>query len=57
MVQKGAQIVIPKMHPMVRYHKDSIQFNLVGYSFDQVRAILPHSICSIHIVIPRFCYL
>ena len=36
-VQAGARIHIPEQHPMVEQHKDSIQFNLVGYSWQQVR--------------------
>lgn len=39
-VQVGASISIPTQHPMVQQHKDSIQFNLVGYSWDQVQAYL-----------------
>lgn len=35
-----AAISIPTQHPMVRQHKDSIQFNLVGYSWEQVLAYL-----------------
>eukprot|EP00892_Ulva_mutabilis_P007538 jgi/Ulvmu1/5156/UM021_0173.1 len=36
----GASISIPSQHPMVKQHKDSIQFNLVGYSWEQVLAYL-----------------
>jgi hypothetical protein len=35
-LQVGASISIPGQHPMVRQHKDSVQFNLVGYSWEQV---------------------
>ena len=46
-VQKGAAIEIPDLHPKMSPHKDSIQFNLVGYTFDQVRhAILQSQFCS-----------
>lgn len=39
-VQVEASISIPTQHPMVRQHKDSIQFNLVGYSWEQVLTYL-----------------
>lgn len=39
-VQVGAAISIPSQHPKVRQHKDSVQFNLVGYSWEQVLTYL-----------------
>jgi hypothetical protein len=39
-LQKGASIEIPPLRDDVQYHKDSIQFNLVGYTFAQAQAYL-----------------
>lgn len=39
-LQVGAVIHIPGQHPLVKQHKDSIQFNLIGYSWEQVLAYL-----------------
>lgn len=39
-MQAEASISIPSQHPMVKQHKDSVQYNLVGYSWDQVQAYL-----------------
>lgn len=38
--EAGASINIPGHHPSVRPHKDSIQFNLVGYTWEQVQQYL-----------------
>lgn len=32
----GATISIPPLHPKMQEHKDSIQFNLIGYTWAQV---------------------
>jgi hypothetical protein len=39
-VQVGASINIPGQHPKVEQHKDSIQFNLIGYTWEQTQAYL-----------------
>jgi hypothetical protein len=39
-MQVGASIHIPSQHPMVQQHNDSIQFNLIGYSWEQVLTYL-----------------
>jgi len=36
----GARVVIAPQHPMVRQHKDSIQYQMLGYSWEQMQAYL-----------------
>jgi hypothetical protein len=32
----GTTLYIPPLHPKLKEHKDSIQYNLIGYTWDQV---------------------
>ena len=36
----GAKVAITEQHPMVRQHKDSIQFEMLGYTWEQMQQYL-----------------